>query len=66
LKETGVLLIPGTGFGPSMSSGLRLSYGPLCYEHEQIIKGIETDQSLSRKNRMIPPKDDDRHQPVFL
>ena len=41
LKETSVLLIPGTGFGPSMSSGLRLSYGPLCYEHKQIIEGIE-------------------------
>jgi aspartate/methionine/tyrosine aminotransferase len=41
LKATGVLLIPGTGFGPSMSYGLRLSYGPLCYDHEQIIEGIE-------------------------
>ncbi|HIH29345.1 MAG TPA: pyridoxal phosphate-dependent aminotransferase [Thermoplasmata archaeon] len=41
LKTTGVLLIPGTGFGPSMRYGLRLSYGPLCYEHEKIIEGIE-------------------------
>jgi aspartate/methionine/tyrosine aminotransferase len=41
LKATGVLLIPGTGFGPSMSRGLRLSYGPLCYEHERIVEGIE-------------------------
>jgi aspartate/methionine/tyrosine aminotransferase len=41
LKATGVLLIPGTGFGPSMSHGLRLSYGPLCYEHEKIVEGIE-------------------------
>jgi aspartate/methionine/tyrosine aminotransferase len=41
LQATGVLLIPGTGFGPSMSYGLRLSYGPLCYEHERITEGIE-------------------------
>jgi len=41
LKATGVLLIPGTGFGPSMDYGLRLSYGPLCYQHEQNIEGIE-------------------------
>ncbi len=41
LMSTGVLLIPGIGFGPSMNHGLRLSYGPLCYEHDQIIEGIE-------------------------
>ncbi len=41
LKATGVLLIPGTGFGPSMTQGLRLSYGPLCYTHDQIVEGIE-------------------------
>ncbi len=41
LKATGVLLIPGNGFGPSMDYGVRLSYGPLCYEHEKIIEGIE-------------------------
>jgi aspartate/methionine/tyrosine aminotransferase len=41
LKATGVLLIPGTGFGPSLSNGVRLSYGPLCYEHEKIIEGVE-------------------------
>ena len=41
LKATGVLLIPGTGFGPSMEQGLRLSYGPLCYEHDTIQEGIK-------------------------
>lgn len=41
LKKTGVLLIPGIGFGPSMEKGLRLSYGPLCYSHEKIKEGIE-------------------------
>jgi len=41
LKNTGVLLIPGTGFGPSMNHALRLSYGPLCYDHEKIQEGLE-------------------------
>lgn len=41
LKKTGVLLIPGKGFGPSMEKGLRLSYGTLCYDHEKIREGIE-------------------------
>lgn len=41
LKNTGVLLIPGKGFGPSMEKAVRLSYGPLCYEHELIREGIE-------------------------
>jgi len=41
LKATGVLLIPGNGFGPSLDHGLRLSYGPLCYHHEQILEGVE-------------------------
>ncbi len=49
LKATGVLLIPGTGFGPSMNHGLRLSYGTLCYKHDQIIEGIERiNQYLSK------------------
>ncbi|MFO7678056.1 MAG: pyridoxal phosphate-dependent aminotransferase [Thermoplasmatota archaeon] len=41
LQQTGVLLIPGTGFGSSMEYALRLSYGPLCYDHEKIKEGIE-------------------------
>jgi alanine-synthesizing transaminase len=41
LKATGVLLIPGVGFGPSMNHGVRISYGPLCYEHDHILEGIE-------------------------
>jgi aspartate/methionine/tyrosine aminotransferase len=41
LKKTGVLVIPGNGFGPSMTHAIRLSYGPLCYNHEAIIEGIE-------------------------
>jgi aspartate/methionine/tyrosine aminotransferase len=41
LKNTGVLLIPGKGFGPSMEQAVRLSYGPLCYGHELIKEGME-------------------------
>ncbi len=41
MKHTGVVLVPGTGFGPSMQHALRLSYGPLCYNHEYITEGIE-------------------------
>ena len=41
LRDTGVLLIPGEGFGPSMSHGLRLSYGPLCYQYDLIEEGIK-------------------------
>ena len=41
LKETGVLLIPGIGFGPSMEHAVRISYGTLCYEHDHIREGIE-------------------------
>jgi LL-diaminopimelate aminotransferase len=41
LKNTGVLLIPGKGFGPSMEKAVRISYGPLCYDHELIKEGIE-------------------------
>ena len=41
LKNTGVLVIPGVGFGPSMNHGIRLSYGPLVYDHDMIIEGIK-------------------------
>ncbi len=50
LKNTGVLLIPGIGFGPSMEKGLRLSYGPLCYSHEKIKEGIEKVGKYLQKN----------------
>jgi aspartate/methionine/tyrosine aminotransferase len=41
LKNTGVLFIPGSGFGPSMQKAVRLSYGPLCYDHDLIQQGFE-------------------------
>jgi len=41
LGNTGVLFIPGTGFGPSMKEAIRVSYGPLCYDHDKIKEGME-------------------------
>ena len=29
LKATGVLVVPGRGFGPSLANGVRISFGPL-------------------------------------
>jgi len=49
LKETGVLVIPGLGFGPSLSKGIRLSYGPLCTDHEKIKEGMQRIQSYLSK-----------------
>lgn len=41
LQDQGVLVIPGTGFGPSMEHALRFSYGPLCRTPDKITEGIE-------------------------
>lgn len=41
LQKIGVLLIPGTGFGPSIYKAIRISYGPLCYDYDKIKEGIE-------------------------
>jgi aspartate aminotransferase len=41
LKGTGVLFVPGWGFGKTVSHAVRLSYGPLVYQHELIEEGLE-------------------------
>lgn len=41
LKKTGVLFIPGKGFGPSMKNGIRISYGPLVENTDKIIEAME-------------------------
>lgn len=41
LRETAVLFIPGTGFGPSMKEAFRISYGPLVNDHDRIREGME-------------------------
>lgn len=40
LAATGVLVVPGRGFGPSLASGVRLSYGPLVSELATIREGL--------------------------
>jgi aminotransferase len=40
LKATGVLVVPGRGFGPSLTNGVRISYGPLVMDTERIREGI--------------------------
>ena len=34
-------MIPGTGIGPSMDHALRISHGPLCYNHDVIEKPMK-------------------------
>lgn len=41
LKNTGVLFVPGKGFGPSMKNGIRLSYGPLVENPERIVEAMK-------------------------
>ena len=40
LQATGVLVVPGRGFGPSLTNGVRISYGPLVMHHEKIREGL--------------------------
>ena len=41
LKATGVLVVPGRGFGPSLANGVRISFGPLVHDLAKIESGIE-------------------------
>ncbi len=40
MKNTGVLFVPGKGFGKSMENGIRISYGPLVRDISKIREGI--------------------------
>ena len=40
LKTTGVLVVPGRGFGPSLTNGVRISFGPLVNLPERIEEGL--------------------------
>jgi len=40
LMRTGVLVVPGWGFGDTMKSAIRLSYGPLVRDLDSIYRGI--------------------------
>jgi aminotransferase len=41
LKATGVLVVPGAGFGPSLTNGVRISFGPLVKDTGKIEAGLE-------------------------
>ena len=40
LASTGVIFVPGSGFGPSITNGVRISYGPLVNDLDRIEEGI--------------------------
>jgi aspartate/methionine/tyrosine aminotransferase len=40
LQATGVLVVPGGGFGESLRNGVRISYGPLVANPDRIRDGI--------------------------
>ena len=40
LPATGVIFVPGSGFGPSLTNGVRISYGPLVNDLERIEEGF--------------------------
>lgn len=41
LKKTGVIFVPGAGFGDSLKNGIRISFGPLVYDKEKIEEGFQ-------------------------
>lgn len=41
LQATGVLVVPGGAFGPSIRNGVRVSFGPLVMNTEKIGEGME-------------------------
>lgn len=40
LSKTGVLLVPGSGFGPALENGVRVSFGPLVHDLDRIEEGF--------------------------
>lgn len=40
LKATGVLVVPGRGFGPSIANGVRISFGPMVMTPDRITEGL--------------------------
>ena len=40
LKATGVLVVPGAGFGASLTNGVRISFGPLVRDTAKIEQGL--------------------------
>ena len=47
LREAGVLLVAGSGFGATLTRGIRFSYGPLVSTPQRIDEGLERLQRLA-------------------
>lgn len=41
LASTGVIFVPGSGFGPALDNGIRISFGPLVNDLARIEEGFE-------------------------
>ena len=50
LQATGVLVVPGGGFGPSLKNGVRISYGPLVNAPARIDEGLRRLGAWLRKH----------------
>lgn len=48
LSRTGVIMVPGRGFGPSLTNAVRLSFGPLVKDLPRIEEGLRRVGSLAR------------------
>ena len=49
LKKTGVSFVPGWGFGKTGNKAIRISFGPLVHDLEQIEKGLARVSDYLRK-----------------
>ena len=52
LKSTGVLLVPGWGFGRTLSKSVRVSYGTLVNDHSLIKEGLEKTGDFIKKYKV--------------
>ena len=50
LTQTGVLTVPGWGFGKTLQNAVRVSYGPLVYDLDKIDEGIRRLSSFMGKS----------------
>jgi aspartate/methionine/tyrosine aminotransferase len=50
LKATGVLVVPGGGFGESLTNGVRISFGPLVRDTAKIEEGLARLGTWMRSN----------------
>jgi len=53
MRNTGVLFVPGSGFGRSTSTGVRVSYGPLVNDRDRIREGFERTGEYLKTQRLV-------------